>query len=70
VEDNAFVQIELGLENEDEPNDVSQIRPTLQALSSPNMWIGDTGSTQPSTDREESIHNPCQAGPGEFMGKQ
>jgi hypothetical protein len=23
VEDNAFVQIEIGLENEDEPNDVS-----------------------------------------------
>ncbi len=44
VEDNAFVQIELGLENEDEPNGVSQIRPTLQALSSPNIWIGDTGA--------------------------
>jgi hypothetical protein len=64
VEDNAFVQIELGLEeedveNEDEPNDVSQIRPTLQALSSPNMWIGDTGATKysTSTGREESIHN-------------
>jgi hypothetical protein len=44
VEDNACVQIELGLEeedveNEDEPNDVSQIRPTLQALSSPNKRI-------------------------------
>jgi hypothetical protein len=49
VEDNAFVQIELGLENEDAPNDASQIRPTLQALSSPNMWIGDTGATKHST---------------------
>jgi hypothetical protein len=49
MEDNAFVQIELGLENEDEPNDVSQIRPTLQTLSSPNMWIEDTGATMHST---------------------
>jgi hypothetical protein len=54
VEDNAFVQIELGLEeeeveNEDKPNDVNQIRPTLQALSSPNMLIGDTGATKHST---------------------
>jgi hypothetical protein len=64
MEENTFVQIELGLdeedvENEDEPNDVSQIRPTLQALSSPNMWIGDTGATntQQSTGREESTHN-------------
>ncbi len=42
VESKAFVKIKLGLEeedveNEDEPNDSSQIRPTLQALSSPNM---------------------------------
>ena len=54
MEDNAFVQIELGLEeedveNEDEPNNVSQIRPTLQALSSPSMWIRDTGATKHST---------------------
>jgi hypothetical protein len=54
VEDNAFVQIELGLEeedveNEDKPNDVNQIRPTLQALSSLHMWIGDTGATKHST---------------------
>ncbi len=53
VEDNAFVQIELGLEKEDEPNDISQIRPTLQALSSPNMWIGDTGSTKHSTKHRQ-----------------
>jgi hypothetical protein len=58
VEDNAFVQIELKLEeedveNEDEPNDVSQIRPTLQALSSPNMWIGDTGATKHSTKHRQ-----------------
>jgi hypothetical protein len=42
VEDNAFVQNELELEeedveNEDKPNDFNQIRPMLQALSSPNM---------------------------------
>jgi hypothetical protein len=58
MEDNAFVQIELGLEeedveNEDEPNDVSQIRSTLQALSSPNMWIGDTGATKHSTKHRQ-----------------
>ncbi len=53
VEDNAFVQIELGFENEDEPNDVSHIRPTLQALSSPNMWIGDTGATKHSTKHRQ-----------------
>jgi hypothetical protein len=51
VEDNAFVQIELELEeedveNEDELDDISQISPMLQALSSPNMWIGDTGATK------------------------
>jgi hypothetical protein len=58
IEDDAFVQIELGLEeedveNEDEPNDVSQIRPTLQALSSPNMWMGDTGATKHSTKHRQ-----------------
>ncbi len=63
MEDNAFVQIELGLEeekaeNEDELNDVSQIRPTLQALSSPNMWIGDTGATKQSTKhRQKGINS-------------
>jgi hypothetical protein len=58
MEENTFVQYELGLdeedvENEDEPNDVSQIRPTLQALSSPNMWIGDTGATKHSTKHRQ-----------------
>jgi hypothetical protein len=74
VENNAFVQIELRLEekdieNEDELDDASQIRPTLQALSSPNMWIGNTGATkhptkhrqgginsQPLTSRTRGIH--------------
>jgi hypothetical protein len=54
IENNTFVQIELGLEedgveNEDELDDVSQIRPTLQTLGSPNMWIGDTGAKKCST---------------------
>jgi hypothetical protein len=53
VEDNAFVQIELGLKKKDEPNDVSQIRPTLQALSSPNMWIRDTGALKHSTKHRQ-----------------
>jgi hypothetical protein len=53
VEDNPFVHIELGLQNEDEPNAVSQIRPTLQALSSPNMWIGDTGAAKHSTKHRQ-----------------
>jgi len=40
LQNEAFVQVELGLEeedaeNEDEPNDTSQIRPTLQAFNSP-----------------------------------
>jgi len=47
----AFVQIEFGLEDEDveEAEGLSQIKPTLQALNSPNMWIGDTGATRHST---------------------
>ena len=47
----AFVQVEFGLEDEDveETEGLSQIRPTLQALNSPNMWIGDTGATRHST---------------------
>jgi hypothetical protein len=45
--DAAFVQVELSLEDEDvEEKSLSQIRPTLQALNSPNMWIGDTGATR------------------------
>ena len=49
--DVAFVQIELGLEEEDveETEGLSLLRPTLQALNSPNMWIGDTGATRHST---------------------
>ncbi len=49
--DVAVVQIELGLEDEDveEAEGLSLIRPTLQALNSPNMWIGDTGATRHST---------------------
>jgi hypothetical protein len=47
----AFEQVEFGLEVEDveETEGLSQIRPTLQALNSPNMWIGDTGATRHST---------------------
>jgi len=35
----AFVQVEFGLEDKDaeETEGLSQIRPTLQALNSPNM---------------------------------
>jgi hypothetical protein len=49
--DAAFVQIELGLEEEDveELKGISKIRPTLQALNLPNMWIGDMGATKKST---------------------
>ena len=67
----AFMQIELGLEEEDveEVKGLSQIMPTLQALSSLNMWIGDTGETnhsmkhrqgginsRPSTSRTRGIY--------------
>jgi len=47
----AFVQVELGLDDEDveDTEGVSQIRPTIQALNSPYMWIGDTGVTRHST---------------------
>jgi len=47
----ASVQVEFGLEDEDveETEGLSQIRPTLQALNSPNMWIGNTGATRHST---------------------
>jgi hypothetical protein len=48
--DAAFMQVELSLEDKDvEEKSLSQIRPTLQALNSPNMWIGDTGMTRHST---------------------
>ncbi len=51
----AFVHIELGLEETDveEVQGLSQIRPTLQALNSPNMWIGDTGATKHSTKHKQ-----------------
>ena len=51
----AFVQIELGLEEEivEEVQGLSQIRPTLQALNSLNMWIGNTGSTKHSTKHKQ-----------------
>jgi hypothetical protein len=53
--DAAFVQIELELEEADvkEVQDLSEIRPTLQALNSPNMWIGDTGATKHSTKHKQ-----------------
>ena len=52
--DGAFVQVELSLEDEDvEEKSLSQIRPTLQALNSPNMWIGDTGATKHSTKHKQ-----------------
>jgi len=44
---------EEDIENEDEPNDTSQIRTTLQALNFPNMWIGDTGATKHSTKHRQ-----------------
>jgi len=52
--DGAFVQVELSLEDEDvEEKSLSQIRPTLQALNSQNMWIGDTGATKHSTKHKQ-----------------
>jgi len=49
--DAAFIQVEFDLKDEDveETEGLSQIRPTIQALNSPNMWIGDTGATRHST---------------------
>ena len=68
----AFVQIELGLEDEDvevTEQGLSLIRPTLQDLNLTNMWIGDTGATRhskkdkqggidsgPSTSRTRGIY--------------
>ncbi len=45
----ALVTIELGLEEDDVDKnkmDGSQMRPIIQALNSPNIWIGDTGATK------------------------
>jgi hypothetical protein len=58
VENNAFVQIEQGLEeedveNEDELDDASHLRPTIQALNSPNMWISENGATKHSTKHRQ-----------------
>ena len=50
--DAAFVQVEVCLEDEDVEDTEGlspEIRLTLQALNSPNMWIGDTGATKHST---------------------
>jgi len=53
--DGAFVQVELSLEDKDvEEKSLSRIRPTLQALNSPNMWIGDTGATRHSAKYKQS----------------
>ena len=47
----ALITIKLGLEEDDveddKPSDV--IRPKLQALNLPNIWVGDTGATKHST---------------------
>jgi hypothetical protein len=53
--DAAFVQIKLGLEEADveEVQGLSEIRPTIQALNLPNMWIGDTGVTTHSTKHKQ-----------------
>jgi hypothetical protein len=63
VEDDAtgaLFTIKLGLvedniEDNERPSDGSRIKPTLQALSSLNMWIGDMGATKhsKSMSREE-----------------
>jgi hypothetical protein len=60
----AFVQIELELEEEDveEVQGLSQIRPTLQALNSPNMWVGDTGATKHSTKHKQGGINSRPSG--------
>jgi hypothetical protein len=55
----TFVQIKLGLkeENVEEVQGLSQIRPTLQALNSLNMWIGDTGETKHSIKHKQGEIN-------------
>ncbi len=47
----ALVNIELGLEEDDEDkskSDGGEMRPTLQALNSPNIWIGYMGAIKHS----------------------
>ena len=71
--DAAFVQVELCLEDEDveETEGLSQIRPTLQSLNSPNMWIGDTGATRHSTKYKQGGINsrPSTSKTGGISGK-
>jgi hypothetical protein len=57
--DAVFVQKELGLKEADveEVQGLSEIRPTLQALNLPNMWIGDTGATKHSTKHKQGGNN-------------
>jgi hypothetical protein len=61
--DAAFLQVELSLEDKDveETEGLNQIRPTLQALNSPNMWIDDTGATRHSTKYKQGgiDSRPC-----------
>jgi hypothetical protein len=70
----AFVQVEFGLKdkNVEETKGLSQIRPTLQALNSLNMWIGDTGATRHSTmtSKVELTQDHLQAGSEESPVKQ
>jgi hypothetical protein len=70
----AFMQIELGLEEDDveELQGLSQIRPTLQALNSPNMWVGDMGVTKHSTKHKQGGINskPSTSRTEESMIKQ
>ncbi len=51
------MQIELLLEEEDIDDNTklidSSIMPTLQALNSLNMWIGDTGATKQATKHKQ-----------------
>jgi hypothetical protein len=53
----SFVQIELGLEEEDIDDNAKSInlrvKPTLQALIFPNMWIGNTSATKHSTKHKQ-----------------
>ncbi len=56
----TLVNIELGLEEDDEDeskSDGSEMQPTLQALNSPNIWIGDTGATKHSTKYKQGGMN-------------
>ena len=48
----AFMKIKLGLEDKDveeKEQGLSLIRPSLQALNLPNIWISNTGATRHST---------------------